>query len=74
MYGWIPCVVVPAFAAETVHADNAFLSGLITDDAGSRGLEDGRDVKVSQAGGQILYHCVSVQVAGRCCCLAEKRD
>jgi len=37
---------------QTVHADNAFV-GLNPDDAGSRGLEDGREVKVSQTDGQI---------------------
>jgi len=36
---------------QTVHADNDFV-GLSPDDAGSRGLEEGRQVKVSQADGQ----------------------
>jgi predicted molibdopterin-dependent oxidoreductase YjgC len=37
---------------QTVHADNDFV-GINPDDAGSRGLEDGREVKVSQADGQV---------------------
>jgi NADH-quinone oxidoreductase subunit G len=37
---------------QTVHADNDFV-GMNPDDAGSRGLEDGREVKVSQADGQV---------------------
>jgi hypothetical protein len=37
---------------QTVHAENAFV-GLNPDDAGSRGLEDGRQVKVSQDGEQV---------------------
>ncbi len=37
---------------KTAHADNDFV-GMNPDDAGSRGLEDGRQVKVSQAQGQV---------------------
>jgi NADH-quinone oxidoreductase subunit G len=37
---------------KTAHADNDFV-GMNPDDAGSRGLEDGREVKVSQADGQL---------------------
>jgi len=37
---------------KTVHAETAFV-GMSPDDAGSRGLEDGRQVKVSQADGQV---------------------
>ena len=37
---------------ETIHAENAFV-GLSPDDAGSRGFEDGHEVKVSQNDGQV---------------------
>ena len=37
---------------KTAHADNDFV-GMNPDDAGSRGFEDGRQVKVSQAQGQV---------------------
>jgi NADH-quinone oxidoreductase subunit G len=40
------------FLQQTVHAENVFV-GLNPDDAGSRGLVDGRDVKVSQGAGHI---------------------
>jgi NADH-quinone oxidoreductase subunit G len=38
---------------QTVHADNAWV-GLNPDDAGSRGLVEDREVKVSQGDGQLL--------------------
>ena len=40
------------FLQQTVHADNAFV-GMNPDDAGTRGFAEGREIKVSQGGGQI---------------------
>jgi len=40
------------FLQQTAHAETAFV-GLSTDDAGSRGLVEGRDIKVSQGNGHI---------------------
>jgi len=41
------------YLQQTVHAENTFV-GLNRDDAGSKGLVEGREVKVSQGGGHIV--------------------
>jgi predicted molibdopterin-dependent oxidoreductase YjgC len=42
-----------AYLQQTVHAETAYV-GLNADDAGRKGLVDGHQVKVSQAGGSVI--------------------